>query len=293
MPRARLCVFTTLQYLRKLCSHPKLAAGDKVGKKFDPNMRSPKFDALKQILIDCGIGVDAEEEKASEEAKPNPAAGWGHRVLVFSQLKSLLDLVESELFTSQMRDVSWLRLDGSVAPSQRFEVVRKFNADPSIDVLLLTTHVGGLGLNLTSADTVVFLEHDWNPQKDLQAMDRAHRLGQRRTVNVYRILTRGTLEEKIMSLQRFKLDVANAVVNADNASMSAMDTGQMLELFTAEKGAKLGKDGAPVAKGAAAAAAGAASGGLANIVNGLEEMWDETQYAEEFSVDDFVDKLKK
>ena len=287
-------VFTTLQYLRKLCSHPKLAAGDKVGKKFDPNMRSPKFDALKQILIDCGIGVDAEEEKASgEEAKPNPAAGAGHRVLVFSQLKSLLDLVESELFTSQMRDVSWLRLDGSVAPSQRFEVVRKFNADPSIDVLLLTTHVGGLGLNLTSADTVVFLEHDWNPQKDLQAMDRAHRLGQRRTVNVYRILTRGTLEEKIMSLQRFKLDVANAVVNADNASMSAMDTGQMLELFTAEKGAKLGKDGAPVAKGAAAAAAGAASGGLANIVNGLEEMWDETQYAEEFSVDDFVDKLKK
>ena len=131
-------------------------------------------------------------------------------------------------------------------------------------------------------------------------MDRAHRLGQRRTVNVYRILTRGTLEEKIMSLQRFKLDVANAVVNADNASMSAMDTGQMLELFTAEKGAKLDKDGRPVAasataatKGAAGAAAGAASGGLANIVNGLEELWDESQYAEEFSVDDFVSKLQK
>ena len=216
-------------------------------------------------------------------------------MLVFSQLKSLLDLVENELFSNSMRDVSWLRLDGSVAPSQRFEVVRKFNADPSIDVLLLTTHVGGLGLNLTSADTVVFLEHDWNPQKDLQAMDRAHRLGQRRTVNVYRILTRGTLEEKIMSLQRFKLDVANAVVNADNASMSAMDTGQMLELFTAEKGAKLGKDGAPVTeqKGAAAAAAGAASGGLSNIVNGLEELWDASQYDEEFSVDDFVANLKK
>jgi TATA-binding protein-associated factor len=294
-------VFTTLQYLRKLCSHPKLVANDpKKMKKNDPELRSPKFDALKQILLDCGIGVDVEEEKASGESKPNPASGSGHRVLVFSQLKSLLDLVETELFTSQMRDVSWLRLDGGVAPSQRFEVVRKFNADPSIDVLLLTTHVGGLGLNLTSADTVVFLEHDWNPQKDLQAMDRAHRLGQRRTVNVYRILTRGTLEEKIMSLQRFKLDVANAVVNADNASMSAMDTGQMLELFTAEKGAKLDKDGRPVAgaaaaatKGAAAAAAGAASGGLANIVNGLEELWDESQYAEEFSVDDFVSKLQK
>ena len=86
--------------------------------------------------------------------------------------------------------MSWLRLDGGVAPTARFEVVRKFNADPSIDVLLLTTHVGGLGLNLTSADTVVFLEHDWNPQKDLQAMDRAHRLGQKRTVNVFRLLRR-------------------------------------------------------------------------------------------------------
>ena len=119
--------------------------------------------------------------------------------------------------------------------------MRKFNSDPSIDVLLLTTHVGGLGLNLTSADTVVFLEHDWNPQKDLQAMDRAHRLGQKRTVNVYRLLTKGTLEEKIMGLQRFKLDVANAVVNSDNMSLSAMDTGQMLELFTADKGDKSGE----------------------------------------------------
>ncbi|GFH24565.1 uncharacterized protein HaLaN_22384, partial [Haematococcus lacustris] len=87
----------------------------------------------------------------------------------------------------------------------------RFNADPTIDVLLLTTAVGGLGLNLTSADTVVFLEHDWNPMKDLQAMDRAHRLGQTRTVNVYRLLMKGTLEEKIMGLQQFKLDMANAV----------------------------------------------------------------------------------
>jgi len=69
-------------------------------------------------------------------------------------------------------------------------------------------------------------------------MDRAHRLGQKKTVNVYRILTRGTIEEKVMSLQRFKLDVANAVVNADNASMKSMDTGAMLELFTAEKAKK-------------------------------------------------------
>ena len=192
-----------------------------------------------------------------------------------------------------LRGVSWLRLDGSVAPTARFDVVRKFNADPSIDVLLLTTHVGGLGLNLTSADTVVFLEHDWNPQKDLQAMDRAHRLGQKRTVNVYRVLTKGTLEEKIMGLQRFKLDVANAVVNSDNMSLSAMDTGQMLELFTADKGTGGGGGGASTGAsgGAGAAAADAVSGGLKNALAGLDELWDESQYKEEFALDGFIKSL--
>lgn len=69
--------------------------------------------------------------------------------------------------------------------------------------------VGGLGLNLTGADVVIFVDHDWNPVKDLQAIDRAHRLGQKRTVNVYRLITRRTIEEKIMRLQKFKIDTAN------------------------------------------------------------------------------------
>jgi TATA-binding protein-associated factor len=77
-------------------------------------------------------------------------------------------------------------------------VVKRFNSDPSIDILLLTTSIGGLGLNLTGADTVIFFEHDWNPQKDLQAMDRAHRIGQTKVVNVYRLITKRTIEEKIM-----------------------------------------------------------------------------------------------
>jgi TATA-binding protein-associated factor len=89
-------------------------------------------------------------------------------------------------------------MDGATDPKKRHDVVQTFNNDPSYDVLLLTTAVGGLGLNLTSADTVIFVDHDWNPMKDLQAMDRAHRLGQRKVVNVYRLIMRGTLEEKIM-----------------------------------------------------------------------------------------------
>ena len=77
---------------------------------------------------------------------------------------------------------------------QRFEIVEQFNNDSSIDVMIMTTAVGGLGLNLTGADTVIFMEHDWNPMKDLQAIDRAHRIGQKRTVNVYRLILINTLE---------------------------------------------------------------------------------------------------
>lgn len=121
-----------------------------------------------------------------------------HRVLIFCQLKQMLDIIENDLFRSHLPSITYMRLDGTTPANKRHAVVQTFNADPSIDVLLLTTHVGGLGLNLTGADTVVFVEHDWNPMKDLQAMDRAHRLGQKRVVNVYRLITRGTLEEKIM-----------------------------------------------------------------------------------------------
>jgi TATA-binding protein-associated factor len=110
----------------------------------------------------------------------------------------MLDVVEQDLFKKHMPSVTYMRLDGDVPQVKRVPMVEKFNSDPSIDVLLLSTKVGGLGLNLTGADVVVFLEHDWNPQADLQAMDRAHRIGAKKTVNVYRIITKGTLEEKIM-----------------------------------------------------------------------------------------------
>jgi TATA-binding protein-associated factor len=113
-------------------------------------------------------------------------------------MKQMLDIVENVLFKKHMPSVTYMRLDGSTDAKKRHAVVQTFNSDPSIDCLLLTTHVGGLGLTLTGADTVIFVEHDWNPMKDLQAMDRAHRIGQKKVVNVYRLITKGTLEEKIM-----------------------------------------------------------------------------------------------
>lgn len=141
-------------------------------------------------MLDCGIGGPALDTEGEAVAQ--------HRVLIFCQLKQMLDIVENDLFRATMPSVTYMRMDGSTDVSKRHAITQTFNADPSIDCLLLTTHVGGLGLNLTGADTVIFIEHDWNPMKDLQAMDRAHRLGQKKVVNVYRLIMRGTLEEKIM-----------------------------------------------------------------------------------------------
>jgi len=165
-------------------------------------------------------------------------------------------------------------------------------------VLLLTTHVGGLGLNLTGADVVIFLEHDYNPAKDLQAMDRAHRLGQKRVVNVYRLITRGTLEEKIMNVQRFKTHVANTVVNRDNSSLQSMNTAELLDLFKIDGGGggsgaaggadDMVPDGGGGGGGGGGAAAGL-GGGFKAALEGIGDLWDDQQYADEYSMDGFLD----
>jgi TATA-binding protein-associated factor len=196
-----------------------------------------------------------------------------------------------------MKTVTYMRLDGDVPQQQRVPLVEKFNSNPTIDVLMLTGRVGGLGLNLTGADTVIFMEHDWNPQADLQAMDRAHRLGAKKTVNVYRIITKGTLEDKIMSLQQFKLRIANAVVNKDNQSFANMDTSQLLDLFnysgdaSAKGTAKKGEKKASSAEDKVDAAMGA--GIPKSLLTNLDELWDESQYAEEYNIDSFLSTLKK
>uniref|UniRef100_A0A8C8JQQ0 TATA-binding protein-associated factor 172 n=1 Tax=Oncorhynchus tshawytscha TaxID=74940 RepID=A0A8C8JQQ0_ONCTS len=280
-------VFQALQYLRKLCNHPGLVLlpqhpeykriTDQLAAQHSSLrdiQHSPKLSALKQLLLDCGLGSSGSAEGTEAVVAP-------HRVLIFCQLKSMLDIVEHDLLKPQLPAITYLRLDGSVPTGLRHSIVSRFNNDPSIDVLLLTTHVGGLGLNLTGADTVVFVEHDWNPMRDLQAMDRAHRIGQKRVVNVYRLITRGTLEEKIMGLQKFKMSIANTVISQENASLQSMGTDQLLNLFTLDKE---GKDD----KGESS------SGGKAsmkNVLDGLGDLWDQQQYETEYNLDSFMHSL--
>ena len=206
-------IFQALQYMRKLCNSPAMvmkeghkhyADTQKLLARQNSSLRdpahAPKLGALRDLLVDCGIGVDAAAEGELTTETSYASYVSQHRALIFCQMKEMLDMVQNDVLKKMLPSVQYLRLDGGVDASKRQDIVNQFNSDPSYDVLLLTTSVGGLGLNLTGADTVIFMEHDWNPQKDLQAMDRAHRIGQKKVVNVYRLITRGTLEEKIMRL---------------------------------------------------------------------------------------------
>ncbi|KAG8763280.1 TATA-binding protein-associated factor mot1 [Ceratobasidium sp. 428] len=203
-------------------------------------------------------------------------------------MRQMLDIIEEDLFRVLMPSVTYMRLDGSTPANQRHGVVQTFNSDPSIDCLLLTTSVGGLGLTLTGADTVIFVEHDWNPMKDLQAMDRAHRLGQKKVVNVYRLITKGTLEEKIMGLQRFKLNIANSVITQQNSGLASMDTDQVLDLFkrTTEE-----EDAAAKKKREEKKAAGGPVS-QKHVLEGLEDLPREDEYSG-LGLDNFMDSIKQ
>ncbi|XP_049802115.1 TATA-binding protein-associated factor 172 [Schistocerca nitens] len=285
-------IFQALRYLQNVCNHPKLVLTsqhpqfEKISSRLKQNntnmadiQHACKLPALKQLLLDCGIGL----------APGGPATDLvvnQHRALIFCQLKAMLDILENDLFTANMPNVSYLRLDGSIPPGMRHSVVTRFNNDPSIDVLLLTTQVGGLGLNLTGADTVIFVEHDWNPMKDLQAMDRAHRIGQKKVVNVYRLITRGTLEEKIMGLQKFKLLTANTVISSENASMETMGTEQLLDLFSLDDKRK------DIAHSSSSHSQ--LSGvSMKTVLETLPDLWEDKQYEEEYDLSTFMQSLKK
>jgi TATA-binding protein-associated factor len=169
---------------------------------------------------------------AAAHAAPPPAVLSGRRMLVFSQLTGMLDAVEHGVLRRHFPALRFARLQGSTPAPEREATAAAFNSDATLSVLLATTAAGGLGLNLVGADTVVFLDHDWNPNVDAQAQDRAHRIGQTRPVAVYRVLARGTVEEAVMSQQAWKAGVAARLVGAANASLaSGVGTAPLLELL--------------------------------------------------------------
>ncbi len=175
-----------LMQLRKCCNHPYLFEG----------IEDPTLDPMGEHLIQKSgklIILDKLLKKLY----------GGHQVLVFSQFTTMLDIIEDYL---RLRGYEYCRIDGNTFIEDRETQLDEFIApDSKKFVFLLSTRAGGLGINLYTADTVVIFDSDWNPQVDLQAMDRAHRMGQKNVVMVYRLITESTIEEKIIERQKVKL----------------------------------------------------------------------------------------
>lgn len=303
-------IFQVLLMLKKICNHPALVLTPKSAvyndfksyiQKNKINIKSaehsPKLLCLKSILLECGIGVnDINKDSKICEKNLNITSDVisQHRALIFCQLREMLDIIENELLKKLLPSVTYIRLDGNTEPKKRQSIVQLFNEDPSIDVLLLTTKIGGLGLNLIGADVVILVEHDWNPMNDKQAIDRVHRIGQKKTVNVYRLITKNTVEEKIMKLQNHKLDISSKLVTQQGNDLNNIKNFELMDLFHSEyhlendSEESFNKKSDEISNNVTSGLTGKASG----IVGNLVELWDESQYEEEYNLDNFIKKIK-
>ncbi|CCC68165.1 hypothetical protein NCAS_0B00810 [Naumovozyma castellii] len=189
--------------LRKCCNHPYLFEGAEPGPPYTTDEHLV-FNAGKMIVLD----------KLLKRLKEK-----GSRVLIFSQMSRLLDILEDYCF---FRGYEYCRIDGSTAHEDRIEAIDEYNK-PNSDkfVFLLTTRAGGLGINLVTADTVILYDSDWNPQADLQAMDRAHRIGQKKQVTVYRFVTENAIEEKVIERAAQKLRLDQLVIQQGTGKKTA------------------------------------------------------------------------
>ena len=192
LERNRMPVLATLTRLRQICCHPTLAGGrDGLG--------SGKFQALFELL--------------------EPLLAEGHKVLLFSQFVECLKLIEIEF---EQRGVPYHMLTGQT--TRREKVVNGFIEDPRPSVFLLSLRAGGLGLNLTAASYVILFDPWWNPAIEAQAIDRTHRIGQTRTVIAYKLLTEGTVEERIWELQQRKSALAKDLLGEESFARSLTRT---------------------------------------------------------------------
>ncbi|VDO03593.1 unnamed protein product [Rodentolepis nana] len=187
-------LLNVLMQLRKCCNHPYLFDGVEPG---------PPYSTDQHLVDNCGkmVLLDKLLKKLREQ---------GSRVLIFSQMTRTLDILEDYCM---WRGHDYFRLDGQTAHDDRQVSIDEFNRPGSNKfIFMLSTRAGGLGINLATADVVILYDSDWNPQVDLQAMDRAHRIGQTKPVRVFRLITENTVEERIVMRADMKLHLDNLVI---------------------------------------------------------------------------------
>ena len=150
-----------------------------------------------------------------------------HKILLFSQFTSMLELLEKDLTDE---GIAYYKITGSTPKQERLELVQKFNGD-STPVFLISLKAGGTGLNLTGADVVIHYDPWWNVAAQNQATDRAHRIGQTRIVSVYRIIAKNSVEEKILELQETKQNLADEILSGTTGGIASMSREELLALL--------------------------------------------------------------
>lgn len=180
-----------IDVMRKICNHPDLL--EREHSSHNPDYGNPERSGKMKVV--------AQVLKMWKEQ--------GHRVLLFAQTQQMLDILENFLIANEY---SYRRMDGLTAIKQRMALIDEFNNSDDVFIFILTTKVGGLGTNLTGANRVIIFDPDWNPSTDMQARERAWRVGQTRDVTVFRLITRGTIEEKVYHRQIYKHFLTNKIL---------------------------------------------------------------------------------
>ncbi|KAK9452490.1 SNF2 family N-terminal domain-containing protein [Dipodascopsis uninucleata] len=200
--------------LRKCCNHPYLFEGAEPG---------PPYTTDEHLVQNAGKMIMLDRLLKRLKAQ-------GSRVLIFSQMSRLLDILEDYCL---FREYEYCRIDGSTAHEDRIAAIDEYNKPGSEKfIFLLTTRAGGLGINLTTADIVVLYDSDWNPQADLQAMDRAHRIGQTKQVVVFRFVTENAIEEKVLERAAQKLRLDQLVIQQGRSQQQAKNAASKEELLS-------------------------------------------------------------
>lgn len=200
--KSQIHILAGLMKLRQVCNHPTLLLKNKDYTKYT----SAKLESFEEIIGEI--------------------VSSGRKVLVFSQFTGMLDILEKVLMKEK---IEHLYLSGKTR--NRKELVEKFNRDPNIKVFLISLRAGGTGLNLTAADNVIIFDPWWNPSVENQAIDRTHRIGQKNSVNVYRLITKGTIEEKIVKLQEKKKFLFDNLVGESKDLFRKLTWEDVKELF--------------------------------------------------------------
>ncbi|MCL1895755.1 MAG: SNF2 family helicase, partial [Clostridiales bacterium] len=199
-PKAKFEILAALMRMRRICCDPALIYENYSG-------GSTKLDACMELVESC--------------------IASGHRILLFSQFTSMLDRIEARLWDAK---IDWYRLDGSTPTAERHSMMNNFNSG-DVPVFLISLRAGGTGLNLAGADIVIHYDPWWNISVQNQATDRAHRIGQTNRVQVFKLITKDTIEERIMEMQERKADLADRIIREGGNAFESLTEEELMKLF--------------------------------------------------------------